>query len=173
MLFSYKAIDTVGSTITDTVEAPDRKSAIKQLSMQGLRPISIELTDKVATSTTAENINFFKTTAKPKRGFLKAKTSKPKLGLNFLKKLLELLQSGMPLGDAVKLISQRVTDPQLKELAGINGWIATSSRRMKMESWQCQPWHMFVSRWPPSSLGIFLCLLSRTEPNVMHAGISL
>ena len=42
-----------------------------------------------------------------------------RIGLEFLKRLLELHGSGMPIADAVKLLNQRLSDPGQKEIAGI------------------------------------------------------
>ena len=42
-----------------------------------------------------------------------------KVGLEFLKRLLELHSSGMPVADAVKLLNQRLSDPGQKEIAGV------------------------------------------------------
>jgi type II secretory pathway component PulF len=42
-----------------------------------------------------------------------------KIGLEFLKRLLELHSSGMPVADAVKLLNQRLSDPGQKEIAGV------------------------------------------------------
>ena len=55
------------------------------------------------------------------------KTSLPKkytskgeaVGLEFLKRLLELHGSGMPVADAVKLLNHRLSDPQQKSLSGV------------------------------------------------------
>ena len=41
------------------------------------------------------------------------------VGLEFLKRLLELHGSGMPVADAVKLLNHRLSDPQQKNLSGV------------------------------------------------------
>ena len=47
------------------------------------------------------------------------KEKERKVGLEFLKRLLELHSSGMPIADAVKLLNQRLSDPGQKEIAGV------------------------------------------------------
>ena len=44
--------------------------------------------------------------------------SKEKVGLEFMKRLLELHGSGMPVADSVKLLNQRLSDHRQKEIAG-------------------------------------------------------
>ena len=64
--------------------------------------------------------------------------SKEALGLAFLKRLLDLHTSGMPLGDSVRLLNQRITDPQLKGLAQAL-WRELSEGRPLAEALRTQP----------------------------------
>ena len=117
--FSYKAIGPKGQTVTGTLEAPDRRHVVLKLADQNIKPIAVTASDSSAqTVETDESIDFFKS-SRGKKSALWSRffRSDKKLGLNFLRKLLELLSSGMPPGDAVKLLSLRLTDPQLKELS--------------------------------------------------------
>ncbi len=117
--FDYKAISSSGETVSGVIEASDRKQVVQRLFAQQYNPVSIEQSDKDSSDTARiSSIDFYKTRAKGKApGRLSAFYSKQKLALNFLQKLLELLTSGLPLGDAVKLLSLRLNDPRQKELA--------------------------------------------------------
>ena len=128
--FSYKAIGPKGQTVTGTLEASDRRHVVLKLADQNIKPIAVTASDSSAqTVETDESIDFFKS-SRGKKSALWSRffRSDKKLGLNFLRKLLELLSSGMPPGDAVKLLSLRLTDPQLKELAD-NLWKNLSEGR--------------------------------------------
>ena len=115
--FTYKALTSSGETVRGAVEAPDRKQVIRQLLTQNIRPVSVNLSDKPVEELD-ETVDFYRSRS---AGRWRARLPKigggSSLGLNFLRKLLELLSSGMPMGDAVKLLSQRLSDPQLKSLA--------------------------------------------------------
>ncbi|NDV62498.1 type II secretion system F family protein [Puniceicoccales bacterium CK1056] len=114
--FSYKAIDGTGRQVTGEAESSDRKRLLQQLSQKGLRPVSVEsLGEKVSTDESIETSDFFKNSGKRSR-FLTVKRSKSSISLEFLKRLLVLLSSGMSLGDAVSLLSRRLSDPQMKDL---------------------------------------------------------
>lgn len=114
--FVYKAIDPSGKSISGELEASDRKRLIQQLAQQRLRPLSIQLIgEKISDDDAVTQTDFFKdTTSKP--AWWRPRRSKSAIALEFLKRLLVLLSSGMPLGDAVRLLSQRLSDPQLQEL---------------------------------------------------------
>ena len=114
--FAYKALDNTGRQVTGEAESTDRKRLLQQLAQKGLRPVSVEsLGEQVAADEGIETSDFFQGTGKQSR-FTLIKRSKSAIALEFLKRLLILLSSGMSLGDAVSLLSKRLSDPQLKEL---------------------------------------------------------
>ena len=117
--FDYKAISSSGETVSGVIEAPDRKQVVRKLFAQHYNPVSIEQSEKDASATARiSSIDFYKTRTMGKvSGTFSVIYSKQKLALNFLQKLRELLISGLPMGDAVKLLSQRLSDPRQKELA--------------------------------------------------------
>ncbi len=116
-VFLYKAIGADGKSINGEMDATDRKQVIKKLSAKNLRPITVKISNQTENEQVDETINYFKSDKKSKsRGISLGYYSKSKLSLNFLRKLLELLSSGLPLGDAVKLMSIRLSDPNLKDL---------------------------------------------------------
>ncbi|HNX05599.1 MAG TPA: type II secretion system F family protein [Opitutales bacterium] len=125
--FSYKAINASGKSVTGTVEAVDRKAAMRQLAGSSLRPVSIESAQDVAAAAQEAfegSHDFFgqkkaeNTAGTPKKRLFAMRTSNSVIALNFLQNLLMLLQSGMTLGDSLRLLQSRVGDPLQKELAG-------------------------------------------------------
>ncbi len=125
-IFAYKAIDKGGKTSGGTIEAADRKGAIRALTAKGLSPTSIEQHQdaaSVAQESFEANHDYFgqkEEEAKPRKGQIRLfQSRKPKrvVSLNFLRNLLMLLQSGLPMGDSLRLLHSRVGDAQQKELA--------------------------------------------------------
>ena len=126
-IFNYKAVDEKGREASGSVDAIDRKGAIRALAGMKLRPVSIEAAKQDAAAVAQEAFegshDFFgrknggdgKADRKPLFRFSK---SENKIALSFLQNLLMLLQSGMTLGDSLKLLHNRVGDAQQKELAG-------------------------------------------------------
>ncbi len=114
--FAYKALDSTGRTLSGEAESPDRKRLLQQLAQKGLKPVAVEfLGEQVASDEEVEHIDFFRQSARRSR-FKFFKAGKSTLALEFLKRLHVLLSSGMSIGDAVSLLSQRLSDPQMKEL---------------------------------------------------------
>lgn len=126
--FNYSARDPSGALVKGSVEANSRKEAIRKISLKRLQPVSVSESGAVATATAkraAALTDRFSRKSKP------AATEKPaggdrtlpvanlprKLRLPFLRSLSELVGSGMPVGDAVRLLSSRLKDPQLKLLS--------------------------------------------------------
>ncbi len=129
--FKYKAITASGRTKTGVMEASDRRQVIAQLRGKTRRVLSVNEEKTTPKASNARLKKFGKKTKEPggadrpktsraiSFSSLKGRfTSKELLGLNFMKRLLELHSSGMPLGDSVRLLSQRISDPQLKGVCG-------------------------------------------------------
>ena len=115
--FSYKAIAPAGNIITCDMDAAARKQVIQKLAAQDIKPLTIRLLNQTGNKNKAHTQH----TVKGNQWFNNIKLifrirSKRKLALNFLQKLRELLASGMPLGDAVRLMSQRLNDPYIRVL---------------------------------------------------------
>lgn len=118
-VFSYRALDPTGRSVTGEIDAADRRSVVQKLAAKGIRPLAIDQREGQAVTDDAEseNLDFFAGERKvSKRRFFKL--SKEVIALNFFKRLLALLGAGMSIGDATRLLSVRLTDPQLKELSG-------------------------------------------------------
>lgn len=124
--FSYKGVQSGGGSITGELEASDRRQATQRLRAQRIQPLALKQVETGAKSaksrrelraTQEEEDAGINVQAGPKAGGLRARFSNNKqLALPFFNKLLQLHSSGMPVGDAVSLMSQRMTDPNLKQL---------------------------------------------------------
>lgn len=119
--FYYSARDAAGSLVKGSVEAGNRKDAIRQVSLQRLQPVSVAEAGGAATRATDAQPSR-KPAAPADKSPSPEKSAAPsglsrKLRLPFLRSLSELVGSGMPVGDAVRLLSSRLKDPQLKALS--------------------------------------------------------
>ena len=124
--FDYKARQPDGTTTTGTIESADRRQATQRLREQKLSPITLKeartakrsafgtLREKAKSLTAskrqsaAADLNVQPSKGTPKR---------EKVGLAFLSRLLELHASGLPIGDAIRILSQRLSDSEQKQLA--------------------------------------------------------
>lgn len=111
--FHYKAVDAAGNLLSGSVEAGDRKSAVRQLAAQGYQPLKLTSASSPAFQIAPKKE---KTTA-TRRSPFRRKRSKDTLALAFLNKIHPLHKSGMPIGDVVKNLHLRLNDPDLKALA--------------------------------------------------------
>jgi type II secretory pathway component PulF len=120
-LFSYTARDPSGKNITDSLEAPSRRDALRVLAARGLQVISANESFAVRPGT------------KPRPGASTASTSSAaskappararssltrKQRLPFLEALHDLTTSGMSAGEAVRLLATRIKEPSLRTLCG-------------------------------------------------------
>lgn len=117
--FSYLGIDIQGKTSSGEIVADDAKDARSKIKKAGLTPITVKsLGTSVKKVTKAKKVqSLTKKIAGHKKTSVSGKGEK--IGLEFLKRLLELHSSGMPVADAVKLLNQRLSDPGQKEIAGV------------------------------------------------------
>ncbi len=132
--FDYTARDPSGSLVKGNLEAATRKEAIRMIGMRELYPVSIKdgggnSAPRKAARTKRESASREKRgESRSAKAPEKTKTSPsfsfgssnlgPRHALSFLRSLSELISSGMPVGDAVKLLSVRLKDPSLRKLAG-------------------------------------------------------
>ena len=108
--YHYKGIKTSGETTTGSIDAASRQQASKVLSSRGIRPTYLSEEQFKAKS----KFLGLGLTSKKKGSLLKGKKN---ITQPFLSKLLQLHKSGMPVGDAIKTLSDRLTEPDQKELA--------------------------------------------------------
>ena len=119
--FSYVAIDSRGKTLPGEITGTDSKEARLKIRQKGLTAIQINQIGGKSTSKSKgkqkKEINAKKKAMSENKRPIRGKGER--IGLEFLKRLLELHGSGMPIADAVKLLNQRLSDPGQKEIAGI------------------------------------------------------
>jgi type II secretory pathway component PulF len=108
--FVYSARDASGRTVRDGVEAPARRDAMRILAARGLQVT--ELAEATANTARAKDTPAVKAAATAR--FSSAER------LPFLQSLSDLIASGMPAGESVRLLSLRIKEPGLRTLcAGV------------------------------------------------------
>ena len=124
--FDYKARSKEGRIETGSIEGADRRSAIHRLQEQGLSPVTVVAGKAAKPGVLGKLLERGKALqTRPKSepddaALEKLRGKAPKreqVGLSLLKRLLELHSSGMPIGDAIRILSQRLSQPEQKELA--------------------------------------------------------
>ena len=125
--FEYKARQPDGQISTGTIEAADRRQAGQRLLAQHLSPITLKARTSTQRSAWQQLLDKGKAlrSAQPNDRTAASSAaqhgrgpSREKIGLALLKRLLELHASGLPIGDAIRILSQRLSDPEPKQLAG-------------------------------------------------------
>ncbi|CAA6679980.1 MULTISPECIES: type II secretion system F family protein [unclassified Lentimonas] len=124
--FDYKARQPDGKTITGSIESADRRQAAQRLQEQKLSPITLKEVSTAKPSVFSKLRNKTKSLKSPKRSSADSEPtssqnggtpSREKSGLALLTRLLELHTSGLPIGDSIRILSQRLSDPEQKQLA--------------------------------------------------------
>ena len=123
--FDYKARQADGNTVTGRIESADRRQAAQRLQEQQLSPVTLKEVSSAKRSIWSQLRDKTKSlkSAKPAAddGGAPAQStgtpSREKIGLALLTRLLELHSSGLPMGDAIRILSQRLSDPEQKQLA--------------------------------------------------------
>jgi general secretion pathway protein F len=110
-LFTYTARDSSGKNISDTVEAPSRRDALRVLAARGLNVIAANEAAAPRTASksrpgAAPEIRLSTPRGAPDR----------KQRLPVLEALHDLTTSGMSAGEAVRLLSLRIKEPALRVL---------------------------------------------------------
>ncbi len=118
--YYYKAVREDGQTSTGTMDATDATTARRRLRDRQLKPLAVQELDAHNRATPVATSKSGGQNAKTRDQHLKARLSRSeadKLSLALFTKLHQLVRNGMPLGDAVKALSQRLTVPRLKALS--------------------------------------------------------
>ena len=116
--FKYVAIDLKGKSLSGEVEADDAKKAKQLIRTEGVTPLKVtKVGGSGKKSKAAPSLSPVKKGGRSKLGSRKLGAKGEAIGLDFLKRLMELHGSGMPVADSVKLLNQRLSDPKLKEVA--------------------------------------------------------
>ena len=108
--FYYKGTNRSGESIDGRIEANNRQVASKLLMAKGIRVTSLSESRAPLTR------SLFKKKA-PERKTKSLFSSRKNITEPFLAKLLQLHQSGMPIGDAIRSLKDRLSDPDQKDLA--------------------------------------------------------
>ena len=93
----------MGKSVSGTVDANDRKSAIMLLKTRGINVTAL--------------IEGTVSTAKKGKFSISLGANNSKIALNFLQKFLQLHAGGLPVGDAIRVMRMRLNNPQEKHLA--------------------------------------------------------
>jgi type II secretory pathway component PulF len=110
-LFTYTARDSSGKNISDTLEAPSRRDALRVLAARGLKVIAAN------EAATARTVTKARPGAAPELRLSTARgTPDRKQRLPLLEALHDLTTSGMSAGEAVRLLSLRIKEPALRVL---------------------------------------------------------
>lgn len=113
--FTYTARNRAGQNVSDTLEAPSRRDALRLLAARGLQVISATevAAGKSAKSAKSSAAAPAAVLAKPSS---RASTLNRNQRLPFLEALHDLITSGMSAGEAVRLLSTRIKEPALRTL---------------------------------------------------------
>jgi len=126
--FTYTYRNPEGISCTQTINALDRKQALMLLKKQGVVALKLEESKAGQNEKGSKKpklihwIRNKKEASDFKQGeqdFSKKRTTTAKgesIGLNLLKRLYELHKSGMPIGDAVRILQNRLSDRAQKAL---------------------------------------------------------
>lgn len=118
--FEYLAVDNRGRTKTGRLTGDSAKSIRQKLLLEGLRVLKVK--SPSGSRVAKENLPkvptaLFRRGKKVNRSKQKISSKGEKIGTEFLKRLLELHGSGMPVAEAVKLLNQRLSDPEQRAIA--------------------------------------------------------
>tara|TARA_E500000178_G_scaffold159795_1_gene159601 strand:- start:540 stop:902 length:363 start_codon:yes stop_codon:yes gene_type:complete len=117
--FQYKAREAGGRVATGSIEAADRRQALQRLQQDGLRPLTMAAAESGKPNPAAKWLKGLQS-LQNNRGVQSAEDASQGLprggsprressGLGLLKRLLELHSSGMPVGDSIRTLSQRLS----------------------------------------------------------------
>ncbi|MDR1498291.1 MAG: type II secretion system F family protein [Puniceicoccales bacterium] len=120
--FTYTALDSSGKPCNGTLNATDRRTAARLLAAQNLRPLSLASNGTAPEKRSERNDAATATPpASPDTPAPRKLSRKRLFGVHttandFVDSFYQLHTSGLPMGDAVKLLSLRVSDPALRYL---------------------------------------------------------
>lgn len=123
--FAYTARDRSGQSVSDELEAPSRKDALRRLQARGLQPLRLdEKAGANARNRPAKPISTAgsdPTRPRPSAADALRRAQPTRLTrrhrLPFLQALQDLTSSGLSAGEAVRLLATRLKDPALKSLS--------------------------------------------------------
>ena len=119
--FAYTARDKSGAAASGTLDAPSRRDALRRLQTRGLQPTRLDETAGAKPSR-AKKPSSPASKPEPAVSAPAARASAAKLEptvkerLPFLEALADLVRGGLSAGEAVRLLSVRVSQPRLRAL---------------------------------------------------------
>ena len=120
--FEYLAIDDRGRTKTGRLSGDSSKVIQQKLLNEGLRVLKLKSPSDarvVKSNVPKVTTSLFRKSKKGSPTKQKLSAKGEKVGTEFLKRLLELHGSGMPVAEAVKLLNQRLSNPEQREIASL------------------------------------------------------
>lgn len=138
MQFRYTARDGRGRSVQGVLEAPSRQEALRRLARQRLSPVAVrEAGSAPALAADPGKSGVASAGAAPAAGEGRF-TPRRRFQLPLLSALGELVQAGVSVGDAVRLLSQRLRDPGSRALAA-RMWTDISEGRSVAGAMRMQP----------------------------------
>jgi len=123
-VFNYKAREKDGTIVSGTIEAAERRLAMQRLQAQGLSPVTLKEGATGAPSVFAkigERAKALRSNRNAKGGNENSQkqrgAKRESVGLLVLKRLMELHGSGLPVGDSIRILSQRLSDKEQGAIA--------------------------------------------------------
>jgi type II secretory pathway component PulF len=123
-VFNYKAREKDGTIVSGTIEAAERRLAMQRLQAQGLSPVTLKEGATGAPSAFAkigERAKALRSNRNAKGGSENSQkqrgAKRESVGLLVLKRLMELHGSGLPVGDSIRILSQRLSDKEQGAIA--------------------------------------------------------
>ncbi len=123
-VFNYKAREKDGTIVSGTIEAAERRLAMQRLQAQGLSPVTLKEGATGAPSAFAkigERAKALRSNRNAKGGNENSQkqrgAKRESVGLLVLKRLMELHGSGLPVGDSIRILSQRLSDKEQGAIA--------------------------------------------------------
>ena len=123
-VFNYKAREKDGTIVSGTIEAAERRLAMQRLQAQGLSPVTLKEGATGAPSAFAkigERAKALRSNRNAKGGNENSQKQRgarrESVGLLVLKRLMELHGSGLPVGDSIRILSQRLSDKEQGAIA--------------------------------------------------------
>jgi len=117
--FNYKARKKDGTIVSGSIEAAERRLAMQRLQAQGLSPVTLKegasgapsafakLSERAKALRTNRSAGDGNESSKKQRG-----AKREGIGLTVLKRLMELHSSGLPVGDSIRILSQRLSNKE-------------------------------------------------------------
>ena len=119
--FAYTARNRSGTVVTDTLDAPTRKDALRLLAARGLSPVQVSESSgkpapgkRKAAAQTSAPLASRPSPLAPKPPQAASLSTRERLP--FLEALVDLTTSGLSAGESVRMLSVRIKEPRLRLL---------------------------------------------------------